>query len=84
LRTNGLTISTHALNRFSIDSGYVRAELQGISTWKISQKPVNGVDVSGTGLFQSSVNGWIAIYNVTQEVVPISGVIVAGRPIPGP
>jgi len=84
LRTNGLTIVTHALNRFSIDSGSVRGELQGISTWNISQRPVKGVDVSGTGSFQSSVNGWIAIYNVTQEGVPVSGVIVAGRPTPGP
>jgi hypothetical protein len=84
LRTNGLTISTHALNRFSIDSGSVRGELQGISTWNISQRPVKGVDVSGTGSFQSSVNGWIAIYNVTQEAVPVSGIIVAGRPTPGP
>lgn len=84
LKTNGMTISTRALNRFSIDSGSVRAELQGISTWNISQILVNGVDVSGTGSFQSSVNGWIGIYNVTQPVVPISGTIVASRPKPGP
>lgn len=32
LRNNDTTISIHALNRFSIDSGSVRAELQGIST----------------------------------------------------
>jgi len=42
------------------------------------------VDVSGTGSFQSIVNGWITIYNVTQPVVPVSGSIVASRPKPGP
>ncbi len=86
LRTSGTTVSSHALNRFSIDSGSVRAELQGISTWSIWLGLVNGVDVSGTGSFQSSVNGWIAIYNVTQPGepgVPVSGIIVASRPRPG-
>jgi len=84
LKTTGTTISSHALNRFSIDSGSVRAELQGISTWKISQKPVNGADVSGAGTFQSTVNGWISIYNVTQTDVPVSGLIVAGPAKAGP
>jgi hypothetical protein len=84
LRTNRTAISARALNRFSIDSGSVRAELQGISTWRISQKLVNGVDVSGAGSFQSSVNGWISIYNVTQPGVPVSGSIVASSPKPGP
>jgi hypothetical protein len=84
LKTNVTTISSHALNRFSIDSGSVRAELQGISTWSISRALVNGADLSGTGSFQSSVNGWISIYNVTQPGVPISGTIVASRPKPGP
>jgi hypothetical protein len=83
LGTAGTTISAHALNRFSIDSGSVRAELQGISTWNISRALVNGVDLSGTGSFQSSVNGWITIYNVTQPAVPLSGTIVASRPKPG-
>jgi hypothetical protein len=83
VRTSGTTISTHALNRFSIDSGSVGAELQGISTWNISQRLVNGVDVSGTGSFQSNVNGWITLSNVTQPQVPVSGYIVAGRPTPG-
>jgi hypothetical protein len=84
LQTNGATISTLALNRFSIDSGSVHTELRGISTWKIFQKLVDGVDVSGTGLFQCGANGWVAIYNVAQEDVPVSGQIVAGRPLPGP
>jgi hypothetical protein len=83
LKTTGTTISSHALNRFSIDSGSVRAELQGISTWNISQKVVNGVDVSGSGAFHSNVNGWISIYSVTQESVPISGTISAASPKPG-
>jgi hypothetical protein len=83
LRTNGVTISGHALNRFSIDSGSVRAELQGVSTWNISRRLVSGVDVSGTGLFTSTVNGWIGIYNVTQPGVPVTGFIFAGSPRPG-
>ncbi len=83
LKTSGMTISSHALNRFSIDSGSVRAELQGISTWKIPLALVNGVDVSGSGSFQSNVNGWISIYNVTQSIVPVSGNIVASSPKPG-
>ena len=84
LRTNGLTISTHALNRFSFDTGGVRAELQGISTWNISRRLVNGVDLSGTGSFLSSVNGWIGIYSVTQSVMPIKGSIIASSPKLGP
>ena len=56
-RTNGPNITSHALNRFSIDSGSVRAELQGFSLWTISRRLVNGVDTSGTGIFRSSVNG---------------------------
>lgn len=83
LRTNGSSITSHALNRFSIDSGSVRAELQGISLWTIARSPVNGADTSGTGIFKSSVNGWIAIYNVTQQSVPVRGTITAGRPRPG-
>jgi hypothetical protein len=84
LRTSGTTISSRALNRFSFASGPIRAELQGISTWSISQATVNGFGVSGTGSFQSTVNGWITIDNVTQPIVPVSGSIVAGRPKPGP
>ena len=83
LRTNRLIISTHALNRFSIDSGSVRAELQGFSTWSISQSPFKGEDVSGTGSFVSNVNGWIGIFNVTQPMVPVKGFIIASRPTPG-
>ncbi len=82
LKTNGLTTSSRALNRFSFDSGSVRAELQGLSSWHISQKPVNGADVSGAGVFQSSVNGWIQIYNVNESAMPVGGVIVAGSPKP--
>lgn len=84
LRTNGAAISSRALNRFSIDSGSVRAELQGLSTWKIPRGLINGADASGTGSFQSAVNGWIAIYNVTQSVDPIKGTIVAGSPKASP
>ena len=59
LRTNGVTISAHALNRFSIDSGSVRAELQGAFDLEHLTGPVSGVDLSGTGSFTSTVNGWI-------------------------
>ena len=84
LGTNGATISSHALNRFSIDSGSVRAELQGLSTWNVPRGLVNGVDVSGTGSFQSSVNGWMSIFNVTESVAPVKGTIVVGRPQASP
>ena len=84
LKTKGVVISAHALNRFSFDTGYVRGELQGISTWNISASPVNGVDLSGTGSFVSTVNGWMSIFNVTQASLPVSGHIYAGRPISGP
>ena len=84
LRTNGPAISSRALNRFSIDSGSVRAELQGISTWNVPRGLVNGVDVSGTGSFQSSVNGWMSVYNVTESVAPIKGTIAVGSPQAGP
>ena len=69
-----------AVNRFSIDSGSVRAELQGLGLWSVPHRTVNGVNVSGTGAFQSSVNGWISIFNVTQSVAPVRGVITAGQP----
>ena len=84
LKTKGAVISAHALNRFSFDTGYVRGELQGLSTWNISAAPVNGVDLSGTGSFVSPVNGWMSIFNVTQASAPVSGYIYAGRPISGP
>lgn len=84
LKTNGTRIAGHALNRFSIDSGSVRAELQGLSTWNISLAPVSGVDTSGAGWFLSSVNGWIGIHNVTQQFAPASGAILAGPPKAGP
>lgn len=84
LKTNGTVISAHALNRFSFDSGYVRGELQGFSTWNIKATPVNGVDLSGTGSFVSNVNGWMAIFNVTQVSVPVRGVIIASAPKAGP
>lgn len=84
LKTKGTVISSHAINRFSFDTGYVRGELQGISTWNISAAPVNGVDLSGTGSFVSTVNGWMSIFNVTQDSAPVSGYIYAGRPISGP
>lgn len=84
LKTNGTMISTVALNRFSIDSGSIRGELQGISTWHISQRLVKGADVSGAGSFRSDVNGWITIYNVTQLAAPLKGYVVASSPKPGP
>lgn len=78
------TAGAHSLNRFSIDSGSVQAELQGISTWSISHRMVGGVDVSGTGVFRSTVNGWISIFNATQDRAPVKGTIAAGSPRPGP
>ena len=84
LKKTGNVISSHALNRFSIDSGYVRAELQGLSTWNIRANSVNGVDLSGSGSFVSIVNGWMSLFNVTQASVPVSGYIIATSPKPGP
>lgn len=83
VKTNALTYTIRAINRFSIDSGSVRAELQGFSNWIISPRLVKGVDVSGSGWFQSDVNGWIAIFNVTQPGgVPVRGSILASYPRP--
>jgi len=84
LKTKGNVISSRALNRFSIDSGYVRGELQGLSTWNIKANPVNGVDLSGTGSFVSNVNGWLTLFNVTETSLPVSGHIIASRPNAGP
>ena len=72
------------LNRFSFDTGAVRAELAGVSLWSIPQTPVNGVDVSGAGAFTCTLSGWIQIYNVTHSTAPIRGTIVAGQANPGP
>ena len=84
LRTNRSIIISYALNRFSIDSGSVQAELQVLSTWTIRLASGNQVDLSGSGIFSSSVNGWIWIYNVTQPYVPAAGTIYAGAPRAGP
>jgi hypothetical protein len=72
-----------AINRFSFDTGAVRAELQGISTWTFWTSKVNGVPLSGAGRFTSHVNGWMNIYNVTHSDAPVSGTIFAGRPTVG-
>jgi hypothetical protein len=80
LRPGGTPRFIRAVNRFSIDSGSIRAELQGIGLWSVPRRTVNGVNVSGTGSFQCSVNGWISIFNVTQSDVPVRGVIIAGQP----
>jgi hypothetical protein len=84
LKTNGVHISAHAINRFSIDNGGVRAELQGISTWSVLRRLLHGDDTGGAGSFHSSVNGWLWIYNVTESMVPIRGSIVGGRPLLDP
>jgi hypothetical protein len=84
LKPKGNVVSAHALNRFSFDTGYVRGELQGLSTWNIKTGLVNGMDLSGTGSFVSTVNGWMSIFNVTQDSVPVSGYISAGSPKAGP
>jgi hypothetical protein len=80
----GLLRATAAINRFSFDTGAVRAELQGISTWTIWNFRTNGVPLWGAGAFTSHVNGWMNIYNATHSEAPISGTIIALRPTPGP
>jgi hypothetical protein len=80
LTTRGSRTSGKALNRFSIDSGSVRGELQGFSTWTIRTEPVRGTDVSGTGTFASKVNGWLEITDVTQGTAVVTGTIAAGAP----
>lgn len=80
LVTKGSKVSGKAINRFSIDSGSVRSELQGFSTWTIRTEPVHGQDVSGTGTFMSKVNGWIQIADVTQGTAVVTGTIAAGTP----
>jgi len=80
LTTKGAKVSGQALNRFSIDSGSVRSELQGFSKWTINTNPVHGEDVSGTGTFMSKVNGWLQIVDVTQGTAVVTGTIAAGTP----
>jgi len=80
LPASGTPRSIRAVNRFSIDSGSVRAELQGLGIWSVPRAPVHDVDVSGTGSFQCSVNGWISIFNVTESLAPVRGSIIAGQP----
>lgn len=79
VRTNGTIISSKAINRFSIEFGAFSAELQGFSSWTISTRLVQGNDVSGSGSFTSSVNGIIAITDVTQ-FAPARGTITASAP----
>jgi hypothetical protein len=79
----GLLHASAAINRFSFDTGAVRAELQGISTWTIWNFRTNGVPLWGAGAFTSHVNGWMNIYNVTHSEAPVSGTIIALRPTPG-
>ena len=81
---NGPNITTRAINRFSIAFGDLPYfELQGFSTWHIAQKTVNGVDISGSGSFTSSVNGILTVGDGAQYA-PVRGTISAGPPKPGP
>jgi hypothetical protein len=80
LPSSGTPRLIRALNRFSIDSGSIRAELQGIGLWSVPRRAIGGVDVSGEGSFHCDVNGWISIFNVTESVAPARGIITAGQP----
>ena len=82
LHVVGTHTISRAINRFSIDSGGFKAELQGFSTWNINQKLVDGVDVSGTGAFVSSVNGVGSVDGVTTGSVTMHGTVTAGPPKP--
>jgi hypothetical protein len=84
LRTTGTTIHARAINRFSFDTGGVRAELQGISAWTIRLDLVNGADISGAGAFVSTVNGWMNVPGIIKDPAPVTGTIVINRAIPGP
>ena len=77
--SGNVTYAFAAINRFSFDTGYVRAELQGISTWTFFSDRINGVSLSGAGRFTSHVNGWINVYGVTHSEAPTSGTIFASK-----
>jgi len=82
LRNFGSTIVlSRAINRFSLDNGTIRWELQGIADWIIFKRTSHGVDMSGAGSFTSHVNGWLQIQNVI-GMAPVSGLIIAGAPSP--
>jgi hypothetical protein len=83
-RTSGTTIHTRAINRFSFDTGGVRAELQGISAWTIRLDLVNGTDISGAGAFVSTVNGWMDVPGIVADPAPVTGTIVINRAFPSP
>ena len=70
------------LNRFSFDTGAIRAELQGVSLWSIQQTPVNGVDLSGAGAFTCTLSGWMQIYSVNPSPLVMRGTIIAGQARP--
>jgi hypothetical protein len=79
LTTLNGTLTSHAINRFSIDFGYLHAELQGFSTWTIATHPWNGHDRSGSGSFVSSVNGTATVDTFTL-FAPVRGTITASPP----
>jgi len=79
--TKNATDISRAINRFSIDYGYLHAELEGFSTWKIRTTPLNGNDVSGSGSFTSTVNGTATVDGVT-SFSPVRGTITASAPKP--
>src|SRR5258706_4811127 len=83
LTTTSTKITARALNRFSFDTGSVRAELQGFSTWTIWRGLIQGQDVTGTGTFNSRANGWMDINNVTHGSALAQALIIAYEPIPG-
>jgi len=75
IRSSGTRTASRAIDRFSIDFGGLRGELQGFSTWSIS---------GGSGAFVATVNGAIAIEGVTDDWIPAHGTISASSPKPGP
>jgi hypothetical protein len=83
MKTSGSSVTVQAINRFSIDFGYLHAELQGFSNWHIATRLVNGVDTSSSGSFTSSINGIATVDGFTQYS-PVRGSISASSPKPGP
>jgi hypothetical protein len=81
--SGNLIYSFAAINRFSFDTGYVRSELQGISTWTFFPDTISGVSLAGAGRFTSHVNGWISVHGVTHSEAPTSGTIFANKAFVG-
>ena len=84
IQTVGTRTSGRTIDRFSFEFGLFQAELQGFSTWNFVERTVDGVSVSGSGAFVSTVNGAVTVDGVTDEGIPTHGTIGASAPRPGP